>query len=314
VDVSAILLKMNTQYLIARGMLFLLLLGVGVRKVGAQTPVLGLLEEIPGVYEGEGSSRHVRVVFRKDSQGWLAFPCQCPDQPCLKTISSEFPRAVNWTISFDGRKVGKITARTPGEFKFYSHVGLQEIVNEGTIPTVGKRSLEFSGYRETPVHRPLIANAVPYFEDPDSWKPAQPTPEYAKLLRGQFRQKFPRLCRISKQDETKLETLPYRDGDIATVKGYRSRRGWWVVRLHLEGAVDCNDVEAGFEIDDSWFTIDPQHAASYLDSGMWLVDAGDFDNDGKSELVFSIDRDNRGGYVLYYDDFRKHATFEYGYH
>jgi hypothetical protein len=47
---------------------------------------------------------------------------------------------------------------------------------------------------------------------------------------------------------------------------------------------------------------------------MWLVDAGDYDNDGKSELVFSIDRDNRGGYELFYDTLRRHVTFEFNYH
>lgn len=47
---------------------------------------------------------------------------------------------------------------------------------------------------------------------------------------------------------------------------------------------------------------------------MSLVDAGDYDNDGKSEVVFSIAGDNLGGYVLFYDDFTKHATFEFSYH
>lgn len=47
---------------------------------------------------------------------------------------------------------------------------------------------------------------------------------------------------------------------------------------------------------------------------MWLVDAGDYDNDGRSELVFSIDRYNEGGYELYYNDFKKHSTFRFGYH
>jgi len=47
---------------------------------------------------------------------------------------------------------------------------------------------------------------------------------------------------------------------------------------------------------------------------MWLVDAGDYDSDGKSELVFSIDGYNRGGYKLFYDDFSRFATFEFGYH
>ena len=32
---------------------------------------------------------------------------------------------------------------------------------------------------------------------------------------------------------------------------------------------------------------------------------GDYGNDGKSELVFAINRDNRSGYELFYNDFQK---------
>jgi hypothetical protein len=73
-------------------------------------------------------------------------------------------------------------------------------------------------------------------------------------------------------------------------------------------------VEAGSEIDDPWFAVDPSRSVVYLDSGIWLVDAGDYDNDGKSELVFSINRDNEGGYDLFYDDFKKRVVFEFNYH
>jgi hypothetical protein len=83
--------------------------------------------------------------------------------------------------------------------------------------------------------------------------------------------------------------------------------------LHLE-AVDCADVEAGFDIDDPWFVVDTKKSIAYLESGIWLVDAGDYDNDGRSELVFSINRDNEGGYEIYYDNFKKHATFRFNYH
>ena len=30
--------------------------------------------------------------------------------------------------------------------------------------------------------------------------------------------------------------------------------------------------------------------------------------------VFAIDKYNRGGYLLFYDDFRKHASFEFSFH
>jgi hypothetical protein len=84
--------------------------------------------------------------------------------------------------------------------------------------------------------------------------------------------------------------------------------------MHLDGAIDCNDTDAGFEIDDPWFVMDTNGSVLYLDSGMFLVDAGDYDGDGKSELIFSIDRDNRGGYRIFYDEFRKRAQLEYSYH
>ena len=51
-----------------------------------------------------------------------------------------------------------------------------------------------------------------------------------------------------------------------------------------------------------------------LGQGMWLVDAGDYDNDGKSELVFAIDRYNQGGYELFADDFKSHAASHFSYH
>jgi hypothetical protein len=47
---------------------------------------------------------------------------------------------------------------------------------------------------------------------------------------------------------------------------------------------------------------------------MWLVDAGDYGNDGNSELVFSIDDYNHGGYKLFCDHFQKKAMFEFGHH
>jgi hypothetical protein len=47
---------------------------------------------------------------------------------------------------------------------------------------------------------------------------------------------------------------------------------------------------------------------------MWLVDAGDYDNDGRSELVFSIDDYDLGGYRLFYDHFKKESVFEFSYH
>lgn len=287
----------------------LLMMGLAVPSTEAQDTYLGVLEDVPSA-TGGSSFRSVRVVFRKDGTDWRALP-DCPDSDCMRR---EYPHQVAWTIAFDGRELGHVTGRTREDFSYLYQVGLQEIVSTGPIPTVGKRSRDYAGWMGDALFRPLVANSQPYVGDPESWKPSQPSAEHVRLLRQEFHRKFPKLCRVSKQDETKLEPLPSRDENIRVVKAYASNRGWAVARLHLAGAISCEDLEAGFEMGDPWFTINPEHSVQYLGQDIWLLDAGDYDNDGRSEVVFVIEGYNRGGYELFYDDFRKHAIFEYSYH
>jgi hypothetical protein len=268
---------------------------------------------VPGVYVGERSSNHVRVVFRKDGSNWTAFFSECPDVHCLQTISSDYPRESVWHISFSGREVGQVTARTPASFPFYSHIGLQDIISTGPVPTIGEPSDAYGGYTGASVHRPLVAVSEPYFRDPETWRPSKLTASLEKEVRKKFRLQFPRLCR-QPGEESPLEAYRYANEDVKTVETFGSALGWAVVRLHLDGAIDCDDTEAGFGIDDAWFTVDPKGSARYLASGMWFVDAGDYDNNGQSELLFSINRDNRGGYVLFYDNFKGRVVFQYGFH
>jgi hypothetical protein len=280
----------------------------------SQETILGVLEEVPGNYVGESSWYGVRVIFKKAAGAWWAFPDDCRDEGCLKAIAKEFPSETLWSIAFDGKSLGQIMAKTPREFSFYSQIGLQKVTNSNTVPSVGKPSLDFSGFLVTPVHRPLVAISQPYFKDPDLWKPSTLSPVLLALVRQQFRIKFPKLCRIPKEDELTLKPFPYHNEDVQLAKAYSSRTGWFVVRLHLAGAVECGERESGFELDDPWFTITPEKSSDYLNSGIWLVDAGDYDNDGKSEVLFSISRYDRGGYILYYDDFKKQLSFEFSYH
>jgi hypothetical protein len=218
-----------------------------------------------------------------------------------------------WTVGFDGKNLGQVTGETPRVYRLYSEVGLQEITSKGPIPTVGERSREYGGDTDALVYRPLLTNSRPHVTDPDSWKLSRISPELVRALRHQFRRQFPKLCRLG-EDKTRLKSFAYSDEQIGVMKAYASNKGYVVARLRVGGAIDRSDTEAGFEIDDKWFVVNPQHSVRYLDDGLWLVDAGDYDNDGQSELVFSINRDNRGGYELFYDNFQKRAVFEFSYH
>jgi hypothetical protein len=282
--------------------------------VSAQDVILGALEDVPSDHAGESDSPALRVLFRYDGKNWLAYPSNCHNRNCLTSIVSKFPQHSRWIVAFDGHEVGEVASKTPSEFKFYSQIGLQELGDPSSAPKVGKKSTEFGGDTGAAVYRLLAAISRPYFSDPDGWKVSPVPSDVQSQLRRGFRQRYAKLCKSSATDEAKLELFPYSDDAVAVVKAYRSKSGNWLARLHLANAIDCSDVEAGFEIDDPWFVVRPSSPAKFLDEGMWLVDVGDYDNDGRSELLFSINRDNREGYLLFSDDFNSHVTFEYSYH
>ena len=267
--------------------------------------ILGVLEEIPGHYAGEPLSRVVRVAFQKDGREWKAFPASCPDQECLRTIASKFPAKMTWNISFSGRGLGPVAGTSVKEFEFYSDIGIEKL--EGPAPSIGKRSAEFGGFLGSPVLRPLIANSQPLYKDPDLWRPSQVSVQADSSLRLAFRKKFPDMssCKTGKP-------WKYRDADIGIRKTYSSSNGWRVAQLQLPMS-DCEGPPDDAFLD-QWFAVSPQHEVMFLGSGMWLVDAGDYDGDGASELVFAIDRYNEGGYKLFYDGFKGHAVFAFGYH
>ena len=207
--------------------------------------------------------------------------------------------------------MGRITAQTPKNFEFYGHIGLQNITS-GSIPTLGKRSREFGGFTGGTVYRPLVTNSRPYFKDPDLWKPAPKSDDLSALLREQFRKKFPRVSNCRSPEENVSKVWQYRDEDIKIGKTYSSDKGWFIASIQLEeyrcdGPSDDAFVE-------QLFAINPEHKAAFLGARMILVDAGDYDNDGKSELPFSIIDYNRGGYKLFYDKFTKSVEFKFNYH
>jgi hypothetical protein len=281
---------------------------------GAQQPtaVLGVLEDVVGEHADQPNSRGVRVAFHKDGSEWKAFPSDCPDQDCLQRIISEYPPEVNWTIAFDGKNLGHITSGSSKSFDFYSRVGLQQITSQGPVPTIGKRLTEYGGFMGGSVYRPLVANSLPYFKDPEGWKPAQIPAALVAALRGQFRKKYPKVTNCTGDDQGTQRPWRYRDEDIKILKAYSSKNSWSVVQVRLDGYRCDGPSDDAFV--DQWFVIDPVNQVKLLGTEMWLVDAGDYDNDGQSELIFAINGYNRGGYELFYDEFKKHAVFEYSYH
>ena len=297
-----------------RALAILITVALGLSRAAlpqTQSVLLGVLEDTPGQYAGAPHYRDVRVVFHRAGDQWEAFPSNCSDEDCLKSIAAKFPAEVTWTIAFDGRKLGEVTARTPPSFEFYSIVGQQQIIGD-VPPPVGKRSAEFGGFLGEAVYRPLVAVSPPNYRDPDGWKPAPLPKELLLAGRKNFQQRIPAAENCTKANPDKSVPWAYSAENIKLQKAYASNRNWFLVELSLSGNL-C-DGPAGEAFAAQWFVITPDREVLWLGSEMWLVDAGDYDSDGHSELIFSVDGYNRGGYKLYYDDFRHIAVFEFSYH
>lgn len=311
--------------------------GVGVRPVSPSSPslssqqeishvesafsqewkiILGVLEDHEGHFSGEPNFRGVRVAFYKDSTEWKPFPHDLPAPSSLETITSEYPQEVNWTIAYRGRYLGEVRGRTPRAFAYYSEIGLQTLPDDVGIATVGSRSRNNPGFPAGSVYRPLVAISQHYFKDPEAWKPAPMSAQHVAALRQRFRWRFPVAQNCASPEENVPKPWDYRNEDMKPGKTYSSNEGWTVTSLALAiAAWHCDaKLEDGGPFYDQWYAVGPTGQIEYLGSGLWYVDAGDYDNDGRSEMLFSMSGYNRGGYKLFYDHFKKSATFEFSYH
>lgn len=274
--------------------------------------LLGMVEDVPGVYSGESHSTKVRVLFSYKAKKWRAYKSDCEDSECLTNITSSYPKEVTWFVGLDGRQVGKVTAKTPKKFEFYAHIGHQNIV-EGKAPVIGKATNEFSGFAGGLVHRPLVAVSKPNFHDPQRWKRYQPTPELAKQTLQIMRKHAPAFCKAGKNETSPLIPFSLEQGDLY-IRSHKSADGSLLLTVSVKDAYYCEGGAGDGWYDVQTFAIDAAGGAHYLGPGLILVDAGDYNGDGASEIVMSLSRYNRGGYVLFSSVFVEEARFEFSYH
>lgn len=276
--------------------------------------ILGVLEDYPGKNSTQSDMKFVRAVFKKNDDAWRAFPTQTKSYHDLASLTISYPKEVTWTIAFDGRNLGRVTGQTQRQYSSYSEIGIEDITSNGSIPSVGNKSVDYADYFSfIPVYRPLVAISQPNVSDPEQWKPAQPPPVLVAAAREQFRNKFPNVSNCRSPDENILRPWKYRDEDIHVTKAYASKNNWSLVELSLTGYA-CDGPYDGPGFVGQWYVIDPPGVVRFLGTDMWLVDAGDYDNDGKSEVLFSIKGYNKGGYRLFYQDFTRSAEFVFNYH
>lgn len=197
----------------------------------------------------------------------------------------------------------------------------QVIVTPGAeVPTAGKPSPEFTGVSSlfglTTVRRPLVVISKPFYRDPDGWRRTRLPGEIIQLVRDAIHRQYPHVNRC-KNEEIVERDWKFPDSAISMPAAYTSNKNSFLVATNLD-AGDCGWGGQPDEPTDAfvyqWFLVTADRNVRRIGGFQALLDAGDYDNDGRSELIFfSARSENSDAYDLLYDNFQKKVELEIGY-
>jgi len=211
---------------------------------------------------------------------------------------------MDWTIAFDGAPHGRIHSASPAQWTRYGDVGIQLITAGQSVPTIGRPDSAFEQWDASgPVYRPLILVSHPFTRDPEGWT----------RVKTQYNVPKPLALEFCAHIDSENPAIGRNRCGVKAIKAYSSRSGILLVALALAGKPPAEEVP-GVEWSPHWFAAAPSAAPRFLGSGLILIDAGDYDGDGHSELVFMESGYDRDGYIMFTDNFTRSVEFAWSYH
>lgn len=259
-------------------------------------------------------SRVVIAAFSKDAKGW-------------KTLDG-LSQNVKWTVAFDGKNLGEVDTRPSPRSEVavnpdlveasptYTHAVQTITTPAEKVPAIGTPGNKFAGAFGTVVRRPLVVVSTPNYGDPDQWRPTSALSELAQPVRIAFEEVYKHLRQCDAQGEPQKQDWDLPESELALVKVYASNKGSFLVETQLKHHHCVFDVNGDNLINlegSEWFFVGSDRVVRSLGTDWQLVDAGDYDADGKSEVVFFTGDSETGkeSYVLFYDDFRNQVAWTY---
>lgn len=229
-----------------------------------------------------------------------------------------------WTVILDGRAVGSVSEKN------FSSIGSKP------VPT------EFTTMNGTVKTKPFALVTGSEGKDPDKWKPRKllgrdlkmvresylkllfenqksesPQTTFAPLTSAAF--KCPGFSKLN-GGKDKTKNLSCKEEDkIQIRKAYQRKSGDLIVQILIETDRE-GEFEGTTEQIHHWLVYRENLTAPkflFLDNTLWdahLIEAADFDRDGKSELLFETSGYNSKDFYLFNSDFKVEAHVSETYH
>lgn len=270
--------------------------------------LLGVLEEPQCAKE---RTVRARIMFVSEGSRWKSLAVR-------ETARRIEVTDKEWTVALDGRSVATVILGDPNPDSpqptdwYYARDKLYMPV--GKYPTVSNKN-SFSGWCEAPSRRPLVLTSQPMVSDPAIWKPVAVSGDYKRKLCQSMKLVLARTDVVHCRDAEGIRPEPFdfQPEDLKLYKAYRSKTEGILISVGLDFAKYGCDGVTGPAWLPHWFLL-RDAAVDLVGTGMELVDAGDYDGDGRSEALFWKSGYNRDGYVLLFDHLRQKAEYIWGYH
>jgi hypothetical protein len=282
-----------------------LLIARAAADATAPATVVGVLEE-PQCENGR--ERFVLPVFVSQSGEWTSLVK-------IEQMQAHVRGPMTWDIGLGGRKTGTLQTLDPEppdpELDGSGRDMLLALASPDTTSSVPSVNRQFAGWCRGPGTRPQVVVSGGRIDDADGWKPVVLTRRDIKRVLEAFKANAGPAGTCADTSDV-AKPFDYGLADVEAVAGYRDRAGHWLATLRLWGESGCDG-----PIDDAWSShtfLVSGTSVKHLGVGLELVDAGDFDGNGASELLFWFSGYNRDGYVLFFGRASDKVEYLWGYH
>jgi hypothetical protein len=230
--------------------------------------MIGTLEDLPRDVSTQTYEARVRPLFiRKGIEKWRA------------VTEGTIPSTIGWDACFHGRGEGGLTSiGKPSANPVPPHI----LRDSDVPPWRTRRSLDFAGSVGLPVYRPIILSSsmTPSCKDPLRWR---------MVGSGKIKTDAKKLLSAVVLARPEMQA-----NDLKVAQLYQSKSGEQLVFI---GPVKKLKTEA--QQGNDVFAVGANGEWTYLGSHLQFVDSGDFDSDGRTEIVMKKFGDQKEGYVLF---------------
>lgn len=192
--------------------------------------------------------------------------------------ASFLDKPLQWRIAFDGKYRG---------------------VLKNNPLKIQNKSKGFGGWCDVPSYRPLVLVSRKNFKDPQKWKPFVPQQNQVDRV----------LPYLSKE----VSPVKYRKKEIKVLKSYTSSTQKSLIQLGFDSKGQSCESRPKELCSDYWFFMDDK-TVKFIGTDLELVDAGDYDDNGESEVLFWYSGYNKDGYRLFYENFNQSVELYESYH